>query len=241
MKKGSLIFICFIVSFVLLSCSLTSIDRNDDGTVPIPSNTSEPKGEPFHPDNESAPGSRDQETDGDEVQAGGEEPIKNIIEERARDVLTAISTQDFEKLSEAIHPEKGVRFSPYSFVDGEKDLVFSSDEIKSMVSDSGIYVWGSYDGIGEPIELSFRDYFSRFVYDADFQEAEQIGYNKILGQGNTINNSFEFYENAIIVEYHFPGIDPKYEGMDWRSLRLVFEKAGDSWYLVGVIHDEWTI
>ena len=47
MKKGSLIFICFIVSFVLLSCSLTSIDRNDDGTVPIPSNTSEPKGEPF--------------------------------------------------------------------------------------------------------------------------------------------------------------------------------------------------
>jgi UDP-N-acetyl-2-amino-2-deoxyglucuronate dehydrogenase len=31
------------------------------------------------------------------------------------------------------------------------------------------------------------------------------------------------------------------EGMDWRSLRLVFEKKNDIWYLVGIIHDQWTI
>ncbi len=79
MKKGSLLLICFIVSFVLLSCTLTSMDRNDDGTVSIPSNTSEPKGEPFHPENESGPDSRDQDTDGDAIQAGDEEPIKKII------------------------------------------------------------------------------------------------------------------------------------------------------------------
>jgi (p)ppGpp synthase/HD superfamily hydrolase len=29
--------------------------------------------------------------------------------------------------------------------------------------------------------------------------------------------------------------------MDWRSLRLVFEKKNDIWYLVGIIHDQWTI
>jgi hypothetical protein len=37
------------------------------------------------------------------------------------------------------------------------------------------------------------------------------------------------------------GFDPEYEGMDWRSLRLVFEKKNDIWYLVGIIHDQWTI
>jgi hypothetical protein len=29
--------------------------------------------------------------------------------------------------------------------------------------------------------------------------------------------------------------------MDWESLRLVFQEEGGVWYLVGVIHDEWTI
>jgi (p)ppGpp synthase/HD superfamily hydrolase len=29
--------------------------------------------------------------------------------------------------------------------------------------------------------------------------------------------------------------------MDWRSLRLVFEKKDDIWYIVGIIHDQWTI
>ena len=43
------------------------------------------------------------------------------------------------------------------------------------------------------------------------------------------------------MEYHFPGIDPKFEGMDWRSLRLVFEQKNCTWYLVGIIHAQWTI
>jgi (p)ppGpp synthase/HD superfamily hydrolase len=44
-----------------------------------------------------------------------------------------------------------------------------------------------------------------------------------------------------MVEYHFSGFDPKYEGMDWRSLRLVFEEKDNIWHLVGIIHDQWTI
>jgi hypothetical protein len=61
-----------------------------------------------------------------------------------------------------------------------------------------------------------------------------------LGGGNSIDNSSEFYPEAKIVEYYFSGFDPQYGGMDWRSLRLVFSELNDTWYLVGVIHDEWT-
>jgi hypothetical protein len=73
------------------------------------------------------------------------------------------------------------------------------------------------------------------------QYAEQIGYNTVLGHGNSLNNSFEIYKDSIIVEYYFSGLDPQYEGMDWRSLRLVFEEKDDIWYIVGIIHDQWTI
>ena len=183
----------------------------------------------------------DLEDKGDVLQADTEEYIKSIIEHRALDVLTAIKNYDLQKLGDAIHPDKGVRFSPYGFVDVAKDLVFTAEEVKNLAADSKTYLWGYYDGSGEPITLNFSDYYKRFIYDADFVNAEQVGYNKTLGHGNTVNNSFEVYKNSIIVEYHFSGIDPKYEGMDWRSLRLAFEKKDNIWYLVGVIHDEWTI
>ena len=56
-----------------------------------------------------------------------------------------------------------------------------------------------------------------------------------------LENQFEIYDNPIVVEYYFPGFNPEYEGMDWKSLRLVFEKYEDSWKLVGIIHNQWTI
>ena len=44
------------------------------------------------------------------------------------------------------------------------------------------------------------------------------------------------------MEYHVPGTNPDYGGMDWRSLRLVMEEGDDGkWDLRAVIHDEWTI
>jgi hypothetical protein len=178
---------------------------------------------------------------GDVLQADTEEYIKSIIEERAMDILTAIKNYDMEKLAGAIHPDKGVRFSPYGYVDVDNNLIFTADEVKNLSTDSKTYLWGHYDGSGEPINLKFSDYYKIFIYDVDFVNAEQVGYNKTLSFGNSLNNSFEVYKNSIIVEYYFSGFDPQYEGMDWRSLKLVFEKKDDIWYIVGIIHDQWTI
>lgn len=169
------------------------------------------------------------------------ELTKSMVEDYAKEAMAALKEKDMDKLSQLIHPEKGVRFSPYTYVEKDKDLVFSADKVKNLMEDTKKYIWGVYDGIGEPIELTFSDYYKKFVYDADFINAPQVGYNKAIGTGNTINNSFEFYKNSIIIEYHFPGIELKYEGMDWRSLKLVFEKYQDKWYIVGIIHDQWTI
>lgn len=104
-----------------------------------------------------------------------------------------------------------------------------------------MYHWGAFDGSGEPIEMIFADYYKRFVYDHDYAQAEKTAVNQRLGQGNTLDNSREVYPGATIVEYHFSGFDPQYEGMDWRSLRIVLEEYDGQWYVVGIIHDEWTI
>jgi hypothetical protein len=165
---------------------------------------------------------------------------KSVIEKQARDVITAIKQRDMKKLSTYVHPEKGVRFSPYTYVDTKSDLVFQAGQLEKLLTDRKVYNWGTYDGSGEPIKMRFEDYYSAFVYDRDYAAPEAIGYNTKIGHSNTTDTIREVYPNAIVVEHHFAG-SKKYEGMDWTSLKLVFQSKDNQWYLVGIVHDQWTI
>jgi len=162
-----------------------------------------------------------------------------VVLARAGEVVQVLQSQDMALVSAYVHPVQGVRFSPYAFVK-DTDLVFPPDQVAGLAVDSNIYSWGNYAGTGEPINLSFPDYYKKFIYDVDFANAPQVSLNHRLSGGNSIDNAAEFYPGSMIVEYYFPGFDPQYGGMDWRSLKLVFSQADGSWDLVGIIHDEWT-
>lgn len=168
------------------------------------------------------------------------EAIERSIRELGFKVLTAFRDKDMQTLSQYVHPDKGVRFSPYTYVELERDVVISKEEIKTLLESDKVYTWGLYDGSGEPIELTFSEYLSRFVYDRDFINADEIIYDVRYDRGNTINNVFEVYKGSHVIEYYFSG-NEEYGGMDWKSLKLVFEEKEGKWYLVGVVHDEWTI
>ena len=159
--------------------------------------------------------------------------------DKAAEVIATLKVMDMVTLSEYVHPQMGLRFSPYAAVK-DTDQVFPSDKIAGLLPDSKVYTWGAYNGSGEPIDLGFPAYFSQFIYDVDFATAPQIALNHRLGVSTTIDNSLEFYPGAMIVEFYFPGFDPQFQGMDWRTLRLVFMEDNNSWYLVGIIHDQWT-
>lgn len=166
---------------------------------------------------------------------------KAIIEARAQETVTAIKNKDMAVLKNMTHPDKGIRFSPYCYVDVKKDLVFKTEQLESLTSDKTVHTWGSYDGSGEPIKLSFADFYSKFVYDHDYAKPEKTGYNETFGKSNTVNNIRTIYPESIVVEYYFSGFDAKLEGHDWASLSLVFEKKGDIWYLSGLVRNQWTI
>lgn len=163
------------------------------------------------------------------------------VQQRADLVLHALKDRNMEKLASYVHPQKGVRFTPYGYVDLQKDLVFSASQLPGALKDPKKLTWGAYDGTGDPIKLSFKEYLDKFVYDQDFVEAPQIVFNQIIPRGNSLNNIQEAYPGAAFIEYYFPGFDPQYNGMDWRAIRLVFEKKDNVWYLTGITHDQWTI
>lgn len=166
---------------------------------------------------------------------------KSIIEKRSEEAIRLISEYDFDGLANMVHPIYGIRFTPYTFVYIDKNLVFYKDEIKNFENDEDVHIWGVYDGIGDDIELKPLDYFKKFVYDEDFADAEQISYNEIISETGWIENQFGMYHNSIIVEYYFSGFNPDFVGMDWTSLRIVFQKHENEWYITGVIHNQWTI
>ncbi len=165
---------------------------------------------------------------------------KQQITNLSRRVVVALKQKDMKMLAASVHPKKGLRFSPYGFINKATDLVFKKSQIKDLKNSRKVYNWGDYDSADEAIKSKFSDYYAEFVYDKNFANAPNTGYNKIIGQGNTLINLGNLYPNAKFVEYNFAGTE-KYGTMDWKSLRLIFEKQGSRWYLVGISHDGWTI
>jgi hypothetical protein len=165
---------------------------------------------------------------------------QQAVLDQAFEVVSALKSQDMAALANYVHPKQGLRFSPYAYVKDTYQL-FPAGEVPGLMDDDSEYLWGNYDGSGEPINLTFAEYYTKFIYDVDFASTPQISLNHQLGTGNSIDNAEDYYPGAMVVEFHFPGLDPQYDGMDWRSLRLVFTESNGTWYLVGIIHDQWTI
>ncbi len=167
---------------------------------------------------------------------GGQEKEVAPVAEQA---VQALKARDMNALANLIHPAKGVHFAPYATLSLEHDRHFTPTELRAAIRDSKPYVWGEEDGSGAPVTLSFRNYFDRFVYDRDFAAAKPLFNADPPRKSNSADNARQLYPTAVIVTYHAPATTKN--GMDFRNLRLVFERFEDKWVLVHIAHDQWTI
>ncbi|MGV3546463.1 MAG: hypothetical protein ACO1N4_05325 [Pedobacter sp.] len=168
---------------------------------------------------------------------GDEETINTI----ASEILTTLKAKDYKAFAAYFHPIEGVVFSPYGFIDTKTAKKLTKAAFLKLIDEHGSVTWGSYDGSGETIRLTAQQYIDKFVYNADYINAEKTSYNQVIGKGSSINNLNQIFPQHPFVEYHFNGVDKKYEGMDWTSLRLVFKPHQGTYFLVAVVHDQWTI
>jgi hypothetical protein len=160
-----------------------------------------------------------------------------LLMQTSIEILAAIKAKNYEKLSSFIHPQYGIRFSPYAYVDTTNQK-FSADELIKLAKQNKKIDWGS--GYAEPEKLTVDKYFSKWVYDVDFLNAILKSFNSFHSQGTDLNNIEEAYPGCKVIEFFFPGFDKKYGGTDYRALRLVFKMKDNIPYLVGIVHDSWT-
>lgn len=159
------------------------------------------------------------------------------------EVLTVIKHKKYDSLALFFHPNEGVRFSPNAYIDTASDIIFAAAAFtkEATAKKQQKFIWGEYDGSGDPISLTIDEYFKKFVYDVDFLTPENRKVNEFIGGSNSQNNLLAVYDSCDFTESHFSGFDKKMDGMDWRSIRLVFKMKDGKYFLVGIVHDEWTI
>lgn len=155
-------------------------------------------------------------------------------------ILQALKNKHYDSISHFIAPGDSVHLSPYGFIgSGEQSLPARGWLI--LLKNNAKMNWGTYDGSGDPINLSLKEYINKFVYNADFLHAEKTAVDSFIKTGNSLNNLKKIYPDSRFIEYHFSGFDNKYGGMDWTSLRLVFKERDGRYYLQAIVHDQWTI
>ena len=154
-------------------------------------------------------------------------------------ILEYIRDDDYAALSNVVHPEFGVVFSPYATVTISAVQRFSAKDVANFSTDSHVYVWGVYNGSGQPIEHTPVEYITNFVPAADFFGETIIGINRIVRRGNALENITEVFPNVKFIDFHLPGQETG-EELDWRSLRLGFEEYNGYFRLVVIIYSTWT-
>jgi hypothetical protein len=155
-------------------------------------------------------------------------------------VLSYLKDDDYKALAGIAHPEYGVVFSPYSTITLSSVKCFLPAQIAVFADNNDAYIWGVYSGNGEPIELTVREYFDRFVFDRDFTRAKEIGIDYIVKSGNALENITDVFPNVRFVDFHIPEDGKNAEG-GWSSLRLGFEEYKGSLMLTVIVHSEYTV
>lgn len=162
-----------------------------------------------------------------------------VLKQTNDEVLKALKTKDYTTFTSLIHPEKGVRFSMYAFVNLKKDKHFSKADFEKYQPTKTLFTWGAQDGSGDPYKATINDYLGKWVFSKDFTTS-QYSLNKFIGGGNSLNNLKEIYPKADFTENYIKGTEKSGE-MDWKTVRFVFEEFQGKYYLVAVVNDQWTI
>lgn len=158
---------------------------------------------------------------------------EQIIKETAALTVRALKFKNFVLLRQVIHPNFGVRISPYAYV-MSSDVILTSDKIENYYNENREIVWG-YDINMQSLSMNFRDYYSRFIYSNDYLLSEKITYNQPTNNSGIIDNSLSYYPNAITVEYQVNS--HRHADKDSKNYyRLIFEEYDDVWYLSGIIN-----
>ena len=132
-------------------------------------------------------------------------------------------------------------FTASSTVDPETDQNFTADEIRGLPEDPGQYLWGYEGRPGHAHSLTMEEFVRQYIFPWTILRPPRWGWTRWCSSGNALENVAQAYPGCRFVDLCYPERDPDLGGLDWCSLKLVFAPLEGQWWLVGLIHSQWTI
>lgn len=169
------------------------------------------------------------------VEVSNEVALKKLNDE----ILASLKAKDYQTFSRFIHPEKGISFSMYGHIKPEKDKHFTREDFIKYKDQRTKFTWGESDGTGDLLVLTIKEYLKDWVFKKDFTTGTYY-LNEFKGSGNSLNNLENIYPELDFTENYLPGTE-EFGGMDWNSLRFVFDEYEGKKFVVAVVNDQWTI
>ncbi|QOY33853.1 hypothetical protein AWH56_013945 [Anaerobacillus isosaccharinicus] len=160
-------------------------------------------------------------------------------------VFTHLENEAWELLMRFVHPDKGLLFSTYAFVDQEQDVTFTKEEVAAFASNENTYLFGQhYAKDGFVYEFTPKEFIDSLLmnYEQNMEKKkvpyEIVTFNQVYQpSGGIINNIGEAYPEGRYVEFFAPAPSEEQEYL-WQALRFVFEEGENrQWYLVAIVRD----
>jgi len=154
--------------------------------------------------------------------------IKNISDI----IISVIIDQNFIRITKYVNDKKGLLITMYPVIALKYDPVFTKQQISKFKNTKEEYKWGLEEGSGEMFLGTPNKFFSTFM-DIELNRISRVGMNTMLTTPGYKENQWDVFSNSIVIEYY---VNPssEFSGMDWLSVRLIFEKIDNKYYLVGL-------
>ena len=162
------------------------------------------------------------------------------------EAMDLVASKDFRALSQFIDDKEGVDFQPYYSWDAHGRHL-SKDEVNSFFFDVAERKWGVNINSGADLVMTNEEYYTSYIYSHDFSKLGTLSIDSsLVNDGATVSLSYvltQMYgENTVkYAEFYIPLFEGQYEGLDWQALALVFKNINNTWKLVGILHNQWTI
>ncbi len=160
-------------------------------------------------------------------------------------VLEAFASRSGEALADVAHPERGIRFTAYGFVDPERDIVLDRAALKNAFSDPTKRSWGYQGESDERIQLTPADFFRFYLSSPDDEPWERAtgtspaSYEAASFNVTTLQQDLKAaYPAGEVVELRRPPKMP--DSFSWRVVRVVCEPYEGKSYAVGLVHNAWS-
>jgi uncharacterized protein YraI len=151
-------------------------------------------------------------------------------------ILHWLRSGNIEEIARHIHPTHGITLTEMVSFDADAKHHFDPKILLSIYQSGKILHWGEDYAKGNPIRMSLRTYLSRLTRDPrkltriDNPCDQKIGVFAIKKHGRLACHEARW------VNRH-----SKTRDYDWLGLVVVMEQYHGTWYIVGLMHDRWTI